>query len=238
MASNKEYIDMEITSSSYSSDFFCIYSINSSPTRNERKLQTLPADEFFYEGKFLPLQKLPNTQSESCDNVISPSESRRQSQDEYFFEWSIEFNDDLSFMRDNASEKLSWTKKFKKFLLIQKIKASREYFKLLFNKTSCSNASQLNNVSKRKNRSTRSINSVSKRRNNSSSSFSLSSSSSGFDDIQSLRRRIGLNSENENSIEEAIAHCKESRIRRSCSFSAGSRISIFDDIYGRSMIGF
>ncbi|KAM7265419.1 hypothetical protein ACFE04_003102 [Oxalis oulophora] len=255
MVLSKEYIDMEITSSSYSSDFFCNYSINCSPTRktcrellefqsdfqihSERKLPTLPANELFYKGKLLPLhQKLP---SESRDNVISPLESRRQSQDEYFFEWSIEFDDDLSFMGDDASKKLSWAKKMKKFSLTRKIKASREYFKLLFNKTSCSNATtQLENISKRKNCSTRSVNSVSKRRNNScssisssgSSSFSFSSSSSGFNDIQSLRRRIGLNSENENSIEGAIAHCKESRLTRAC--SSGSRISSFGDIYGRS----
>lgn len=62
----------------------------------------------------------------------------------------------------------------------------------------------------------------------SSSSTSFSLSSSGFCDLQLLKRSNSANSEIENSIEGAIAHCKQSQKLRVCSLSA-SKISVCGD---------
>eukprot|EP00257_Ricinus_communis_P007939 XP_002525012.2 probable membrane-associated kinase regulator 4 [Ricinus communis] len=51
----------------------------------------------------------------------------------------------------------------------------------------------------------------------SSSSFSFSSSNGGFYDLQLLKRSISANSEIENSIEGAIAYCKNSQQQLFCS---------------------
>lgn len=85
-----------------------------------------------------------STPFESCN--ISPSESCRVScelnPDEYFFEWSTEFN---TFFKDNHPKMKSWSKKLKlvkQSLISQKLKAStsRAYLNLrsLFNKSACS----------------------------------------------------------------------------------------------------
>ncbi|CAN4116880.1 unnamed protein product [Withania somnifera] len=89
-----------------------------------------------------------STPFESCN--ISPLESCRVScelnPDEYFFEWSTEFN---TFFKDNHSKTKSWSKKHKlvkQSLISQKLKAStsRAYLNLksLFNKSSCSDHQQ------------------------------------------------------------------------------------------------
>ncbi|TYI87474.1 hypothetical protein E1A91_D04G137600v1 [Gossypium mustelinum] len=62
----------------------------------------------------------------------------------------------------------------------------------------------------------------------SSSSTSFSLSSSGFCDLQLLKRSNSANSEIENSIEGAIAHCKQSQKLGVCSLSA-SKISVCGD---------
>ncbi|KAL4354878.1 hypothetical protein GQ457_06G007990 [Hibiscus cannabinus] len=62
----------------------------------------------------------------------------------------------------------------------------------------------------------------------SSASASFSFSSSGFCDLQLLKRSNSANSETECSIEGAIAHCKQSQKLGVCSLSA-SKISLFGD---------
>ncbi|KAE8661070.1 ankyrin repeat-containing protein [Hibiscus syriacus] len=62
----------------------------------------------------------------------------------------------------------------------------------------------------------------------SSSSTSFSFSSSGFCDLQLLKRSNSANSEIESSIEGAIAHCKQSQKLGVCSLSA-SKISVCGD---------
>ncbi|KAK8563648.1 hypothetical protein V6N13_006114 [Hibiscus sabdariffa] len=62
----------------------------------------------------------------------------------------------------------------------------------------------------------------------SSASASFSFSSSGFCDLQLLKRINSANSEIECSIEGAIAHCKQSQKLGVCSLSA-SKISLFGD---------
>ncbi|PIN03880.1 hypothetical protein CDL12_23598 [Handroanthus impetiginosus] len=84
-----------------------------------------------------------HTPSDSCN--ISPSESCRVScelnPDDYFFEWSTELN---SFINNQHPTKKPWSKKLrliKHSILGQKLKASRAYFKSLFNKSACSDES-------------------------------------------------------------------------------------------------
>ncbi|KAM7255337.1 hypothetical protein ACFE04_020578 [Oxalis oulophora] len=180
-----------------------------SKIHNERKPSTLPLKI---------IHNLQNTPLETCDNIILPIESK-QSQEGYFFEWSS-IDCHSTGTGDDDSKKISWSKKLKrikKFFSNQKLKASCDYFLLLFNKASCASDActiKENNIRnkeiQRKYSKTTSSSSIT---SSWSSSFSFSSSSSGFNDLQSLKTRIGLNSENDNSIEGAVAHCNESQLR-------------------------
>ncbi|KAK7245222.1 hypothetical protein RIF29_40057 [Crotalaria pallida] len=150
-------------------------------------------------------------------NVVNPSGSRRFSsyesnQSEFLFE---QFNERFGFEVDVP--KKTWSQKLedtKQFWMSQKLKASRDYLKSFFTKSkskdlqinelkkSCSVRRSINtnmNEDGSKNHARRSFLSIFQR-SSSSKSSSLCTLSSGF----------SSNVEVENSIEEAIAYCKQS----------------------------
>ncbi|KAL4347238.1 hypothetical protein GQ457_17G009970 [Hibiscus cannabinus] len=176
--------------------------------------------------------------------------------DDYLFEWSTEMDGFRGNDSNKCwSKKI---KQMKQSSITQKLKASREYLKSLFSKSACSdescakaaaeNGSEANNkymkMPKKKNPfgkidrelaedvadgHRRSFSGVIQRHSATKSSSSSSSfSSSGFCDLQLLKRSNSANSEIESSIEGAIAHCKQSQKLGVCSLSA-SKISACGD---------
>ncbi|KAL4576531.1 hypothetical protein LXL04_012626 [Taraxacum kok-saghyz] len=161
---DEEFIDMEVSVSSSSSPSktreFEFQKDGGGSINNAS-----PADELFYKGKLLPLHLPPRVQMvksllnqnakkeerdeefitfstpmvQSCN--ISPSESSRVSTeltpDEYFFDWSTEltgFIGDHHHIHPKKYYSRPWSKKLR---LTQKLKASRNYLKSLFNKSAC-----------------------------------------------------------------------------------------------------
>ncbi|KAH7512994.1 probable membrane-associated kinase regulator 4 [Ziziphus jujuba] len=87
-----DYIDMEVSSSSSSSAFFC-YSISSPPQTREfefqmstvshdKELTTSPADILFYKGKLLPLHLPPRLQM--VQNILRTSNTKPEEEEEGF----------------------------------------------------------------------------------------------------------------------------------------------------------
>ncbi|KAL5716894.1 hypothetical protein ACHQM5_010000 [Ranunculus cassubicifolius] len=166
MASDEDYIDMEVSSSTSSSMYIPReFEFPGSLVDKERST-TSPADELFYKGNLLPLHLPPRLQMvekllqntnisifeydtttfttplESCN--ISPSESSRVSReltpDECFFE--CEAADEMSSFINQDAPKKFWSKKMKLIKHSHKlIKASRAYVKSLFTKSGCSDES-------------------------------------------------------------------------------------------------
>ncbi|KAI3520202.1 hypothetical protein L1887_09474 [Cichorium endivia] len=154
---DEEFIDMEVCSSSPSKSREFEFQKDGGGLMNNAS----PADELFYKGKLLPLHLPPRVQMvksllqnakeeqeefitfstpmvQSCN--ISPSESCRVSTeltpDEYFFDWSTELT---GFIGDHIhihpkKYNSPWSKKLR---LTQKLRASRNYLKSLFNKSGC-----------------------------------------------------------------------------------------------------
>lgn len=228
---------------------------------------THKTEQALEEDHSSPFTTTPSNASSPLESrTISPSESSRVScelnPDEYFFEWSINQTSGLIL---GGHPKKSWSKKMKqikKFLLGQKLKASRAYLKSFFSKSGCSDESSAKAASNveaeivskgrgaKKNPSgkiddekchlsntfmksidremledgiinthRRSFSGVIQRHSatKSSSSSTSSSGSSSFSfgsnslyDLQLLKRSCSASSEIENSIEGAIAHCKQS----------------------------
>ncbi|GMJ03054.1 MEMBRANE-ASSOCIATED KINASE REGULATOR 3 [Hibiscus trionum] len=192
------------------------------------------------------VQKLLQSPSNGDDHEIgsiSGSVPLESSCRDYFFEWSTQMNG----FTGNDSNK-SWSKNLKQMKqssITEKLKASREYLKSLFSKSGCSdescakaaeNGSRTNNRYRRmaKKNPFRNIEADGHRRSfsgviqrhsatNSSSPYSASFSfrcSTGFCDLQLLKRRNSANPEIECSIQGAIAHCKQSQKLGVCSLSA------------------
>ncbi|PPD93445.1 hypothetical protein GOBAR_DD09642 [Gossypium barbadense] len=234
-----EYIDMEITSFS---NYFTNsrnsreFEFQMSSISIEKEPTSSPADELFYNGKLLPLHLPPqllqfsgsgsgygdfkngvveelygtpltttvttptstSTPFESCN--ISPCDSCYVSgelnPDEYsstslFYEYSTETEVSRCF---DENPKKSWTKKLK---LSSKLKASRAYLKALFGKSGCTDESSA--AAKDGNQTTVS---KPKRRNNADKGKLF------------LKRSSSVNTEIENPIQGAIAHCKRSQAQK------------------------
>ena len=98
-------------------------------------------DEEFFTIPFMASTiKPPTNTSTPLESCISPSESRRVSNelnpDAYFFEWSSDVSGSV-----HELPKKSWLMKFKQSSLGQKFNASRTYLKSLFSKSGCSDES-------------------------------------------------------------------------------------------------
>ncbi|PPS15031.1 hypothetical protein GOBAR_AA05550 [Gossypium barbadense] len=161
--------------------------------------------------------------------------------DDYFFEWSTEMN---GFTGNNSNK--SWSKKLKQMKqssITQKLKASREYLKSLFSKSACSDESCAKaDVSKTKECANKYMkmgkkNPFGKVDKGRYKIFMKTIDRELGEDVTDIHRRSfsGLlkrsnsaNSEIENSIEGAIAHCKQSQKLGVCSLSA-SKISVCGD---------
>ncbi|KAI3705168.1 hypothetical protein L1987_75401 [Smallanthus sonchifolius] len=225
---------------------------------SDRELTTTsPADELFYKGKLLPLHLPPrlqmvekilqdknkdtfdeffstplgtsayatpisNTPFGSCN--VSPSNSCQVSRELY--------PEDYNFL-DNTTEnpKKSWTKKLnlsKQSSLGSKLKASRDYLKSFFGKSSDSgdSRSKFPRTSGKKKEKHDSNNGGHRRRRSFSGAmikrFSTTTTSSGpslsnvsnsnsSSELHVRHRSINTSSEIENQIQSAIAHCKRSQ---------------------------
>ncbi|XP_072997444.1 probable membrane-associated kinase regulator 4 [Typha latifolia] len=239
----EEYIDMDLSSST---TFPCpphqreFEFHMSSPLQREPAAS--PADELFYKGKLLPLHLPPRLQMvekleqsfttnttpfQSCN--VSPATSCYVSgelnPEDYFYECAEEL-----VVESQKRKKKPWSKKLtfiKQSSLGLKLKASKAYFKSLFTKTGCSEATEF---AKKKNPfgqiqskdedgggQRRSFSSAFVRHSattscssSNSSSFS-SASSNGSSTTPALKRSSSANSELENSIQGMIAYCKKSQ---------------------------
>ncbi|KAI3809012.1 hypothetical protein L1987_24978 [Smallanthus sonchifolius] len=225
---------------------------------SDRELTTTsPADELFYKGKLLPLHLPPrlqmvekilqdknkdtfkeffstplatsayatpisNTPFGSCN--VSPSGSCQVSRELY--------PEDYNFL-DNTTEnpKKSWTKKLnltKQSSLGSKLKASRDYLKSFFGKSSGSDDSRSKfprTSGKKKEKHDSNTGGHRRRRSfsgamikrfstattSSGPSLSNVSNSNSSSELHVRHRSINKSSEIENQIQSAIAHCKRSQ---------------------------
>ncbi|PPS02381.1 hypothetical protein GOBAR_AA18270 [Gossypium barbadense] len=195
-----------------------------------------------------PNPAVPSTNTsfplEYCTS-ISASESCRVSSelnaDDYFFECSTEMN---GFIGNGSVSKTSWCRKLmqiKQFSISQKLKTSRAYLKSLFSKSGCSDEScakaacnvEAGNVSKNKDCVNKYMKMAKKnpfgkidneRYKLSSIIMKTIDKEVVEDAANSHRRSNSASSEMENSIEGAIAHCKQSQ-----QLSSSRKISVNGD---------